>query len=214
MDVHKFLENIYKELKKIFSTEETNEAKKSRNKLPNLLIGCLSIILVCILVVLSTDMFKSTSTAQINNQSKLSQDNVSISSNPQDYEVAAENELKVLLENIDGVGRVKVMLTIDGSEEQIPAVNKNDSKSNTKEKDNTGGTRETTQDNNGSTIVITNDGTKSQPLIVKTNKPKILGVCVVADGAKEKYIQLEITQAVTRLFNITPEKVSVYPMKK
>lgn len=214
MDVHKFLENIYKELKKIFSTEETNEAKKSRNKLPNLLIGCLSIILVCILVVLSTDMFKSTSTAQINNQSKLSQDNVSISSNSQDYEVAAENELKVLLENIDGVGRVKVMLTIDGSEEQVPAVNINDSKSNTKEKDNTGGTRETTQDNNGSTIVITNDGTKSQPLIVKTNKPKILGVCVVADGAKEKYIQLEITQAVTRLFNITPEKVSVYPMKK
>lgn len=214
MDVHKLLENIYKELKKIFSTQETSEPKKNKNKLSNLLIGCLSVVLIFILVVIGSDYFNGKSTVKINNQNNILPDNVGAITNTQEYEVAAENELKVLLENIDGVGRVKVMLTIDGSEEQIPAINRNDSKSNTKEKDNNGGTRETTQDNNGSTIVTTNDGSKSQPLIVKTNKPKVIGVCIVADGAKEKYIQLEITKAVTSLFNITPDKVSVYPMKK
>ena len=106
------------------------------------------------------------------------------------------------------------MLTIDGSEEQIPAVNINNSTSNTKEQDNNGGTRETTQKNDGSTIVLTNEGDKNQPLIVKTNKPKVVGVCVVAEGAKERVVELKITQAVTTLYNIHPYKVSVYPMKK
>lgn len=216
MDIHKFLEKIYNELKKIFATEENSEEKKpkNKNKIPNVLIGCLSVILVCILVVLGTDIFKSSGTVKINSAGKTAQETLNPVASTSDYELAAENELTALLEKIDGVGKVKVMLTIDGSEEQVPAVNINDSKSNTKEKDNTGGTRETTQDNNGTTIVITNDGSKSQPLIVKTNKPKVVGVCVVAEGAKEKYVQLEITQAVTRLFSITADKVSVYPMKK
>ena len=214
MDVHKFLENIYNELKKIFNAPEKKEAKKNKNKFPNLIIGCLAVILVCILAILGTDIFKSTGTAKTSNQVKQIQDISSVSLTTHDYEVAVENELKAVLENIDGVGRVKVMLNIDGSEEQVPAVNITDSKSNTKERDTSGGTRDTTQDNNGSTVVITNDGSKSQPLIIKTNKPKVVGVIVVADGAKEKVVQLQITQAVTRLFNINAEKVSVYPMKK
>lgn len=214
MDVHKFLENIQKELKKIFNVPESNEVKKNKNKLPNVVIGCLTVILVCILIILSTDIFKSTSTVKINAQEKVPQENATSSTSYHDYEVATQNELKALLENIDGVGRVNVMLNIDGSEEQVPALNVTDSKSNTKERDTSGGTRDTVQDNNGSTVVITNDGSKSLPLIIKTNKPKVIGVIVVAEGAKEKYIQLQISQAVTRLFNITPEKVSVYPMKK
>lgn len=214
MDIHKFLENIYNELKKIFNTPESNEPKKNKNKLPNLLIGCLAVILVCILAVLGTDIFKSAATTSASNQNKQNQDISAVSTTTHDYEVAVQNELKAVLENIDGVGRVKVMLNIDGSEEQVPAVNVTDSKSNTKERDTSGGTRDTTQDNNGSTVVVTNDGSKSAPLIIKTNKPKIVGVIVVADGAKEKVVQLEITQAVTRLFSIGADKVSVYPMKK
>jgi stage III sporulation protein AG len=212
MDVHKLLEGIYKELKKLFGNEEVRIDKNKNNKFPNFLIICLSVILIGILVVLGNDYFKSTSTAKMNSEEKSLVESTNIST--QDYEMAAENKLKNVLEDMDGVGKVKVVITFDGSEEQIPAVNINDSTSNTKEEDNTGGTRETKQQTNGSTIVITNDGVKNQPLIVKTTKPKIVGVCVVAEGAKDKVIELKITQAVTRLYNIQPDKVSVFPMKK
>lgn len=212
MDIHKFLEEIYKELKKLFIPEENKIEKINKNKLPNFLIACLTVVLFGILVVIGTDYFKSTSTVKINSQKSAAQDNSNIYT--QDYEITAENRLKSVLEDMEGVGKVKVMVTIEGSEEQIPAVNVNNSTSTTKERDDAGGTRETTQKNNGSTIVITNDGIKNQPLIVQTKKPKIIGVCVIAEGAKDKVVQLQITQVVTKLFNLTPDKVSVYPMQK
>jgi stage III sporulation protein AG len=212
MDVNKFLEGIYKELKKLFSTDEGKIEKNKNNKFPNFLIVCLSVILVGILVVLANDYFKSASTVKITSQNNQVEEKMNTST--KEYEIAAENKLRSVLEDIDGVGKVKVMLTFDGSEEQIPAVNITDSTSNTKEKDNSGGTRETTQKNNGSTLVITNDGVKNQPLIVKTENPKIIGVIVVAEGAKDKVIEMKIVQAVTKVYSITTDKVSVFPMKK
>jgi stage III sporulation protein AG len=210
MDVKKLLE----EFKKLFKNDEVKGEKSNSGKLPNFLIGCLSLILIGIVVVMGSDFFKSTSTVKMSTQENTTNIQQTSNINTDDYEQTAENKLKSVLEDIEGVGKVKVMLTIEGSEEQVPAVNINDSTSTTKEKDNTGGARETTQKNNGSTIVFANDGTKNQPLIIKTYKPKIVGVVVVAEGAKEKYIQLQVIQAVTRLYNLTPDKVSVYPMKK
>lgn len=212
MDFNKLLDEIINKLKKLFTAGEGKIEKKKNNKLPNFLIACLSFILISILVVLGNDFFKSTSTAKVNPQGNPSPDKQSFST--REYEITEENKLKSVLEEIEGVGKVKVMVTFDGSEEQVPAVNINDSKSTTKEKDNQGGTRETTQQNNGNTIVLTNDGSKNEPLIVKTNKPKVVGVCVVAEGANNGVIEMKIAQAVTRLYSIQTDKVTVYPMKK
>ena len=49
---------------------------------------------------------------------------------------------------------------------------------------------------------LRNDGNKNEPLIVKTYKPKITGVCIVAEGAEEKITELRITKAVLNLFNL------------
>jgi stage III sporulation protein AG len=213
MDVHKFLEGIYKELKKLFGNEEVKIEKSKNNKFPNFLIICLSLVLAGILAMLGSDYFSSASTAnKISPEEKSIVESAGLST--LDSEIAAENKLKSVLEAIEGVGKANVMITFDGSEEQIPAVNINDSTNNTKEKDSSGGTRDTTQKNNGSTIVMTNDGMKNQPLIIKTTKPKIVGVCVVAEGAKDRVIELKITKAVTALYNIQADKVSVFPMKK
>lgn len=73
---------------------------------------------------------------------------------------------------------------------------------------------ETLLKNNGSTVVITNNGSKSEPLIVKTYNPKILGVCIVAEGAENKVTELRISKAITDLFGLSEDKVNVYPMKK
>lgn len=217
MDVHKFLEAVYRELKKIFTNEEhkdviNNKMPGKNNKVPNFLIICLTVILVGILVVIANDFFKSTNASSTKPTTE--ENTSSQSTSTQNYENTEENRLKAILEDINGVGRVNVMVTIEGSEEQVPAFNVNDSTSDTKEKDNTGGTRDTKQQNNGSTVVLSSDGSKNMPLIIKTYKPKVVGVVVVAEGAKDNYIQTQIREAVTRAFNIKPDKVSVYPMKK
>jgi len=93
-------------------------------------------------------------------------------------------------------------------------MNVNDSTNTTNEKDNSGGTRNTTQNNNGSTVVMKNDGDKSEPLIVKTYKPKVSGIVVVAQGAEDNITELRISKAVMDLFDITDDKINVYPMKK
>lgn len=131
-----------------------------------------------------------------------------------DYEESVQKNLKDTLEQIKGVGKVEVMISFEGGEEHVPAMNVNDTTNTTQEKDNQGGTRNTTEKNNGSTVVITNDGSKSEPLIVKTYNPRVLGVCVVAQGAENKITALRISKAITDLFGLSEDKVNVYPMKK
>jgi len=181
--------------------------KIGKKGLSNLLI----LFLIGILILITINFF---STSKIQNNSDQNQTQSPDLKSVDDYESSVQTKLKNTLEQIEGVGKVEVMVSFECGEEQVPALNITDSTNNTEEKDTEGGTRNTTQNNNGSTVVITNDGSKSEPLIVKTYKPKVTGVCVVAEGADNKLTELRISKAVINLFNITDDKVNVYPMKK
>jgi stage III sporulation protein AG len=195
MDLKKILEKLLK--------------KDKKSNLINLTI----VALVAILIVIGTNIFKSTGSAEENETDK-NQQVQKTDKTVDDFEITMENKLKSTLEKIEGVGKVDVMITFESGEEQVPAINVNDSTSTTEEKDGSGGTRTNTQKTNGSTIVVTNDGAKNEPLIVKTYKPKVVGVCVVAEGADNKATEYMISKAVVKLFNLSMDKVNVYPMKK
>lgn len=188
-------------------------SKKFGNKsITNLII----VILILILALITISAFKGSGSSFANSVQVKSNDKNAVSTSDEKTvsETEVENKLRDTLELIDGVGRVEVMVYFEGGEEQVPAVNETDSDNYTEEKDNEGGTRNTTQKNTGSTVVLTSDGSKSEPLIIKTYKPKVSGVIIVAEGADDKGIQYEITKAVINLFNIGADKVNVYAMKK
>lgn len=211
MDFKKLLEKLTKK------DNDNGKGSSDKKVMANLAI----VVLVGVLVVLVYSTFK---TAPVPNIQTLNSSNDgkeskvgntdSTEGDPSNYENEIQEKLKHTLEQIDGVGKVEVMVSFETGEEQVPAVNVNDSTSTTEEKDNEGGTRNTTQKNNGSTVVITNEGDKSEPLIVKTYKPRVSGVCIVAEGAENKVTELRISRAVVNLFNIPENKVNVYPMKK
>jgi stage III sporulation protein AG len=193
------------------------ENKNDKNKKSDKIIGNLVlIILVAVVIVLASSFFKSpkvTTSAVTETQSdKLAKESSTIQSD--DYEVQLENKLKLTLEGIQGVGKVQLMIYFESGEESVPAVNVNDSKSLTVENDTTGGKRNINQENNGSTVVMSNNGAGNEPLIVKKYKPIITGVCVVAEGSSERLTELRIRQAVINLFNLPESKVNVYPMNK
>ncbi|BDR67360.1 stage III sporulation protein AG [Clostridium tetani] len=203
-------------LKKLFEKiKEDFEKKGSKNIKANLLI----VFLIGVLILVTSSFFKSSSTIGKeeegdNKEIEEVQGEVSIKDINRNKEKQLGIELKQILEKTEGIGNVDVMLYFSEGEEQVPAFNINDSTNLTEETDNEGGRRKTTQKNNGNTVVTTNKGEKTEPLILKTKKPEITGVLIVAEGAENKLTEYRIKKAVINLFNIPENKVNVYPMKK
>ena len=194
-----------------------NEKIKNMNtktKINNILI----LVLIGILLVIVSSFFRTTSASP----SQGSSDNKNVKGNAvqtqgsdvQSYEASVKDELRSVLSQVEGVGKIDLIINCEGGEEQVPAENINNSTSNTNEKDNSGGERATTQKNDGKTIVMTNDGDKTTPVIIKTYKPKITGILIIAEGAENRVTELRIRNAVTNLYNVHEDKVTVYPMKK
>lgn len=206
----KFSEYIKTKLNSGDDNNKNTNSKKSDKLLGNLVL----LILVAVVIVIASSFFKTpssnTTVFDETQKEKSVQENNLLGLT--DYESQLEMKLKSVLEGIQGVGKVQLMIYFESGEESIPAVNINDSKSDTVENDTGGGKRNITQENSGRTVVMSNNGNENQPLIVKKFKPTITGVCVVAEGSNESITELRIRQAVINLFNLPENKVNVYPM--
>lgn len=190
---------------------------KGGNKKKNMFTNIIILGLIGLLIVIVSSFFSSTDSLLVSQNSKKQEtkiQNESSSQNVENYEASVENKLKNTLEDMDGVGKVQIMMYFESGEEQVPAFNVNKSTSTINETDNSGGKRTTTQNSDGDTVVMSKDGDKESPLILKKYKPKVTGVCVVAEGAENDATKLSITNAVVDLFGISADKVNVYPMKK
>ncbi|AND85208.1 stage III sporulation protein AG [Clostridium tyrobutyricum] len=207
--------NFKKWFSEINKMLDKKNLKNKNNKVNLMIIFLLGILMIIVVSFFKTPDSNSSTTANANKYvNTQNQQNNPQNQSEDTYEKYMENKLKSTLEKIDGVGKVEVMINFESGEEKVPAMNVNDSTNTTNEKDNSGGTRNTTQNNNGSTVVMKNDGDKSEPLIVKTYKPKVSGIVVVAQGAEDNITELRISKAVMDLFDITDDKINVYPMKK
>ena len=189
------------------------------------------VILVGVLIIIAASTFKdvsSVTTGSTGNQQNqagnvassnqtnniASSDEASSTSDDSAYENDQETKLTSLLEDMQGVGHVKVIIHFEKGEEEIPAYNKTTSSSTTNENDSTGGKRTIEQNSTGSNVVLTTDGNNTKPLIVDKYKPKVSGVSIIAEGADDSNIKLNITNSVSDLYDVPVNKVSVNPMKK
>lgn len=128
-----------------------------------------------------------------------------------DYEKIYENQLTEVISNMLGIEEVVVKVNLDSTEELVAETNKNIAEQHTKEKDNQGGTREITDLNRDEQVVIYRVDSNDKPLILKTLKPKVRGVIVVAKGAEKVQVKALISEAVQRLLGIPPYKIGIYP---
>ncbi|KLU61352.1 hypothetical protein CEB3_c22930 [Peptococcaceae bacterium CEB3] len=125
-------------------------------------------------------------------------------------EQALENRMADNLSQINGVGQVKVMVTLATGLKNDYGKNASVTKSTTEETDKTGGTRKSTQTTETDTLVLPNGST--QPVTIMQESPNIEGVLVVAEGAKDPGIQEEIHSTVCTLLHIPAAKVVVEAM--
>lgn len=130
-----------------------------------------------------------------------------------DYAEYLKKKLKSKLTNMEGVGRVKVMITLKASEEQIVEKDEPVIRDNTTETDSTGGNRVVYKMESGQETVFAKEGNNEIPYVSKTVLPQIAGVLIIAQGAGEGNNRQQIAEIVQVLFGVEAHKVKVVVME-
>lgn len=126
-----------------------------------------------------------------------------------------ENRLTEILSKIHNTGEVSVMITLKSGNEIIPAKDESITDKTTDEKDVEGGTRAINEKNTSDQVVFLNDqGGTSKPLVLKEINPDIKGVIIVAEGAKDPRVKLQLTEAVQTVLDVPAYRVSVFERNK
>ena len=189
---------------------------KQKN-ITNLIILLLLVIMFYLVVSYFTGVNNITKSEKTNLE-KVSKEDMNSNSQKDSevlsYQEKQEKDLERILGKINGVGSVDVVINFQSSEVKVPAVDNSSQKSTTEETDSEGGTRVNSQETDGDKIVMSNSSNGSEPVILKTEKPEVLGVMVVAEGAEDSKIKYEITKAISSSYNISVDKVNVLAMKK
>lgn len=118
-----------------------------------------------------------------------------------------EEKLKNILSQIEGAGELDVMITYESSEEIQPAFNTNTTMEETKEVDKQGGERTVTTSSENKTMITSSS---NDPIVIKTNQPKINGVIVVATGAKDLNVKETLYSAVQTALQVQGHQVEIY----
>ena len=126
-----------------------------------------------------------------------------------------ETRLKTLLSQIQGVGRVDVMITYSASRENVPAYDIKKGGSSTEEKDSEGGERNVREEEYESALAYEDSPAGGKrPVVLKQLEPEVKGVLVVAQGAGSVEVRDRICNAVTVVLDVPLHKVQVIQMKK
>lgn len=129
-----------------------------------------------------------------------------------EYENMYETQLEEILENIIGVGKVEVMVNLDSTPEIVVEKNRDTRSATTSEVDKDKATRNQSDQSRNEQVVVLN-AKQEQPVVVKTVKPKVRGVLVVAKGAENIQVKAWITEAVQKVLEVPAYKISILPKK-
>lgn len=121
-----------------------------------------------------------------------------------EYSNILESKLKNVLGNIKGVGNVSVMVTLESGPE-LKIATQTDERTNTVT--NSSGTT-TSVTIVEEPIIITQKGEDS-PLVLMEILPVVKGVIVVAEGAKDVGIKLQLLEAVQALLDLPSVNIQI-----
>ena len=107
-------------------------------------------------------------------------------------EKALERRLENLLSEVGGVGRVKVMVTLDGTWESIYAKDSETKDGSEKEE-----------------YVTVKENGKNTGLKIRSVRPDIKGVGVSCEGADSASVRLAVTNAISVLTALPSDRISV-----
>lgn len=125
-----------------------------------------------------------------------------------------EQQLTEALSQVEGVGEVKVTVTMESTGKKIVEKDNPQDEQTSSQKDSEGSESNTQSSSTQETTVYaeTEDGSQT-PYISSETYPEIRGVLVVAKGGGDPVIVQQIQEAVMALFHVDAHKIKVLKMK-
>lgn len=119
----------------------------------------------------------------------------------EDYKNSLQENLKDTISKIQGVGNIKVMVTMESSPQKEYA---------TEKKINTENASNKTTDKTETAYIKVKDSNGSEHAISLTEyAPKVRGVVIICDGGDQPYIKEKVTDAVVAAVGVSSSHVCV-----
>lgn len=112
-----------------------------------------------------------------------------------------EERVGGILNKIEGVGEVDVLITFNSTAQQITAQTENKHSTTTSSANNS-----TTTSTSTSSPIISNQNV----IVLQEKMPEIIGVIVVAEGADNPKVRLNILSAVSTALDIDKNSIQIY----
>ena len=124
---------------------------------------------------------------------------------PVEYELDMEKRISAILSQIEGVGKVEVILTLkQGAENHFLM----DQTNRTESKDAV-----SIVDTSEKTVIISKGNSYDEAMITRTDYPLFQGALIVCEGGGDAEIKLQLTQAVAALTNLSSHNITILKMK-
>lgn len=121
------------------------------------------------------------------------------------YEKEMEERLTMILSQIEGVGNVRVILTLRQGEEHHFLT---DNIIRTENKDGA-----STTETNEKTVIFSKGSSYDEPMITRTDYPLFQGALIVCEGGGNAEIKLQLTRAVSALTDLSSQNITILKMK-
>lgn len=204
---------------KIKSLLTKKEDEPDKKKLENLLVFVIILIITIIVInfiwngdsennetnTQTTDANKKLAT-QTYNQNAVNKAESEESNN------TIVGELEDILSNINGVGKVKVMITYSETSKTMPVYNEESSQQDTEETDSEGGTRKITQTDTKKEVIYEENGEQKMLITQSVISPTVEGAIITAEGAGDVTVKTNIIQAVSAVTGLSSHKIQVFEM--
>lgn len=115
-----------------------------------------------------------------------------------------EEKIRTILEEMDGVGRARVLLTVESGEETEYAYDRTDSENRT---ENGGSASRQTE------LVTVSESGGQTPVPLRTTAPEYRGAVVVCEGGGSAAVRLAVTQVIQSLTGLSADRIVISKMK-
>lgn len=126
------------------------------------------------------------------------------------YQKKLEKELAAFLSEVEGIGKVEVLIYLDCSEQYIVEKDIPSYQVTSQEAD----TQSREENKEEDTVYTVNEAGEQVPFITQTKHPSIEGVVIAAEGAGNEKIRIQIVRTVMALYGVDANKIDVLERKK
>ena len=205
----------WKALQEKYFKKDADGDKDHKRKIENLVVF---VILIIVTLIVINQIWNGQEEGKQSMQNEEVDDKVLASQEITENMVSSssstdlENSLETILGNIEGVGKVKVLITYSESSQTVPMFNEDTSISATEETDTNGGSRKISQENSKKEIIYQEVDGEKIPITQSVIMPTIEGAIITAVGAGNATVKSNIIQAVEAATGLATHKIQVFPM--